>query len=317
MLDIDENGLYLSRRRLERRFPEAELVTEVADIRDPERIRDLFLRHRPLDVFHAAAHKHVPLMESAPCEAIKNNVVGTKHVAEAASLAGAQRFVYISTDKAVKPSSVMGASKRLGEEIVRTMARTSRTHFCAVRFGNVLGSAGSVVPVFRDQIATGGPVSVTHPEVRRYFMTISEAVALVLTAAYGDYGELCILDMGEQIRIVDLARNMITMAGLVPEVDIPIVFIGLRPGEKLFEELMTEEEEQTRRVSDKIFVADCPSPARDLHSRIDELAAAANAEKAERVVESLRALIPSYRPRPASDPEAGQTATERASAKSA
>ena len=248
LVDLNENGMYMLQLRLEREFPDVEVLTEVADIRDPKRLLSLFERHRPQDVFHAAAHKHVPLMEAAPCEAVKNNILGTRNVAEAADACGAERMIYISTDKAVRPSSVMGACKRVGEAVVRSMAERSLTKFCAVRFGNVLGSAGSVVLVFREQIAAGGPVCVTHPDVRRYFMTISEAVALVLKAAYADYGELCVLDMGEQMRIEDLARHMITMSGLVPGDDIRIKYTGLRPGEKLFESLLTEEEEHTHQV---------------------------------------------------------------------
>jgi FlaA1/EpsC-like NDP-sugar epimerase len=296
LVDLNENGLYLHQRSLARRYPRARIEVEIADIRDPSRMRSLFQRYRPHDVFHAAAHKHVPLMESAPCEAVKNNVGGTLHVARAADACGAERFVYVSTDKAVRPTSVMGATKRLGEEIVRSMARRSDTRFSAVRFGNVLGSAGSVVPLFREQIAAGGPVTVTDPDVRRYFMTISEAVALVLTAGYGDYGELCVLDMGEQIRIVDLARHMITMAGHVPDVDVAIEYTGLRPGEKLFEELLTEEEEGTRRVHDKIFVADCRPPAVDLDDRLEDLIATAQLEHAAGVVALLRSLVPTYLP---------------------
>jgi FlaA1/EpsC-like NDP-sugar epimerase len=261
-------------------------------------MRALFVRYRPQDVFHAAAHKHVPLMEASPCEAVKNNILGTLNVARAAEDAGAERFVFISTDKAVRPSSVMGATKRVGEKIVRAMARRSATRFCAVRFGNVLGSDGSVVPLFRRQIARGGPVTVTHPEVRRYFMTTAEAVGLVLKSAYGDYGTLCVLDMGEQLRIADLARHMITMAGLVPDVDIPIAYTGLRPGEKLSEELLTEEEEQAIRVHDKIFVAQSPPSPDDLEDRINELAVAAAAEEHERVLVLLRELVPSYMPPP-------------------
>jgi FlaA1/EpsC-like NDP-sugar epimerase len=296
MTDINENELYLLQRRLARQYPQASIVCELADIRDAERINALFEAYRPEDVFHAAAHKHVPLIEAAPCEAVKNNIVGTRHVARAADAVEVDRFVFISTDKAVRPSSVMGASKRAAEMMVRMMARGSATRFCAVRFGNVLGSAGSVVPIFREQIAVGGPVTVTDPEVRRYFMTVSEAVGLVLKAAYGDYGTLCVLDMGEQIRIVDLARHMITMSGLVPEVDIQIEYSGLRPGEKLFEELLTEEEEQTNKVSDKIFVAQSPPPPTDLEERLAEIIAAAEAEDADRVVDLLRRLIPSYQP---------------------
>jgi len=304
LVDLNENGLYLGQRSLARRYPRARIEVEVADIRDPSRLRALFERYRPQDVFHAAAHKHVPLMEAAPGEAVKNNVAGTLNVAEAADASGAERFVYVSTDKAVRPASVMGATKRLGEEIVRAMARRSSTRFSAVRFGNVLGSSGSVVPLFREQIAAGGPVTVTHPEVRRYFMTISEAVALVLTAGYGDYGELCVLDMGEQIHIVDLARHMITMAGHVPDVDVAIEYTGLRPGEKLAEELLTEEEESTRRVHDKIFVADCPPPPLDLDARLAELAAAAQLDHVPRVLFLLRELVPTYRPAPQELPDA-------------
>jgi FlaA1/EpsC-like NDP-sugar epimerase len=268
-------------------------------------------------VFHAAAHKHVPLMESAPCEAIKNNVFGTKILAEAADEFGTRRFVCISTDKAVRPTSVMGASKRVAEEIVRSMARRSQTRFCAVRFGNVLGSAGSVVPLFLQQIAEGGPVSVTHPEVRRYFMTIPEAVTLVLTAAYGEYGELCVLDMGEQIKIVDLARHLITMGGQIPDVDVKITFTGLRRGEKLSEELLTEEEERTRRVDRKIFVADCPPPAPDLDARLAELAAASDREDALHAVQILRSIVPSYRPYPREVPDSSTQAVDEAAARPA
>jgi len=296
MVDINENELYLWKRRLTRDYPDAEIAIEVADIRDSARMRAIFRRYRPQDVFHAAAHKHVPLLEAAPCEAVKNNVLGTRNVAEAALERKAERFLYISTDKAVRPTSVMGATKRVGEELVRALACDSTTKFCAVRFGNVLGSAGSVVPIFREQIAVGGPVTVTDPEVRRYFMTVSEAVALVLRAAYSDYGELCVLDMGEQIKIVDLARHMITLAGFVPDVDVPITFTGLRPGEKMYEELLTEEEERTRKVNQKILVAECPPPHRDLGRGVRELVAAALAEDDGLVVDLLRALVPSYEP---------------------
>ncbi len=294
-VDINENGLYLMQRRLERECPQLQMVAEVADIRDKQRIRALLERHRPHDIFHAAAHKHVPLMEAAPCEAVKNNILATRDLATAADACGVERFVYISTDKAVRPTSVMGASKRVGEMIVRALAARSRTRCCAVRFGNVLGSAGSVVPLFREQIAAGGPVTVTHPEVQRYFMTIGEAVGLVLQAGYGGYGALCVLDMGEQLKIVDLAKHMITMTGSVPGVDIPIVFTGLRPGDKLYEELLTEDEEQTYRGSHRIMVARCPQPPLDLDERLDALAEAAAAEDSGAVLRLLRGLVPSFR----------------------
>lgn len=294
MVDMNENGLYLRKRRFTQQHPDASIVVEVADIREEARMASLFSQHRVQDVFHAAAHKHVPLMETAPCEAIKNNVLGTRNVAVAADRSGAERFVFISTDKAVRPSSVMGATKRLGEIFVRIMDDRSTTRFCAVRFGNVLDSAGSVVPLFREQIAVGGPVTVTHPEVRRYFMTITEAVGLVLKAAYGDFGHLCILDMGEQIRILDLARHMITMCGLAPDVDIPIVFTGLRPGEKLYEELLTEAEEQTRRVDQKISVALPSPPPLDFEKRLDQLIGTARSEDPRASLEFLRELVPGF-----------------------
>ena len=296
MVDLNENEMYLHSRHLQRLYPELSLLTEVGDVRDPGRMEALFAKYRPQDVFHAAAHKHVPLMEIAPAEAIKNNVLGTRNVARAADRSGAERFVFVSTDKAVRPTSVMGASKRVAEMIVRQMARTSRTRFCAVRFGNVLGSSGSVVPLFRAQIAAGGPVTVTDPEVKRYFMTVREAVGLVLRAGYGDHGELCVLDMGEQIRILDLARHMITMVGNVPGVDVKIELTGLRPGEKLYEELLTEAEERTEPVDLRIFVARCPAPPEDLEARVDELAEAAAAEDEARVRSLLRELVPSYEP---------------------
>ncbi|HEX2164407.1 MAG TPA: nucleoside-diphosphate sugar epimerase/dehydratase [Thermoanaerobaculia bacterium] len=294
--DVDENGMYLLARRLQQLYPDAEVAAELCDVRDAARLAAVFDAHRPEDVFHAAAHKHVPLLEAAPCQAVKNNVLGTRLVAEAAIAAGAERFVMISTDKAVRPSSVMGATKRVAEMISRTFAGRSRTRFCAVRFGNVLDSAGSVVPLFREQIAAGGPVTVTHPEVRRYFMTIPEAVGLVLKAGYGDYGELCILEMGEQIRILDLARHMITMSGLAPDLEVPIVFTGLRPGEKLAEELMTEDEERAHWVAEKICVTEGPPPPRDLLARVDALVAAARAEDAGRTVALLADLVPKYQP---------------------
>ena len=296
LVDMNENGMYLLKRRLMREYTDSTVVAEVADVRDGDRVHSLFQRYRPQDVFHAAAHKHVPLMERAPGEAVKNNVLGTRNVALAAHRSGAERFVFISTDKAVRPTSVMGATKKVGEMVVRAMAKRSQTRFTAVRFGNVLDSAGSVVPLFREQIAAGGPVTVTHPDVRRYFMTIDEAVGLVLKAAYGNYGELCVLEMGEQMRILDLARHMIIMSGLAPDVDVAIEFMGLRPGEKLAEELLTEEEEQTRHIDHKIAVAESPPPPADLEERLEALARAAAAEDAEAVRAQLRRLVPSYQP---------------------
>jgi len=301
---MNENELYLGARRLQTDYPEVRIHAEVADIREPARLKRLAERYRPEQVFHAAAHKHVPLMEDAPEEAVKNNVFGTINVAVMASECGAERLVVISTDKAVRPTSVMGASKRIAELAVRQLARSSSTKVTAVRFGNVLGSAGSVVPIFKQQIQRGGPVTVTHPDCTRYFMTIPEAVGLVLLAGLGGYGELCVLDMGEPIRIADMARNLITMAGLVPGEDINIVFTGLRPGEKMYEELLTEEEEQTHEVRNRVMVAKSPAPPVDLQERLRELRRAAEVGDREAILKGLKRMVPTYRHTPAQPLEA-------------
>jgi FlaA1/EpsC-like NDP-sugar epimerase len=293
MVDLNENELYLGARRLADLHPDVEVRTAVADIRDADRLRHLGERYRPDDVFHAAAHKHVPLMEDAPEEAVKNNVFGTLNAAHMAHLCGAARFVLISTDKAVKPSSVMGATKRVAELVVRDLGRASQTRMTAVRFGNVLGSAGSVVPIFKEQIARGGPVTVTHPECTRYFMTISEAVGLTLLAGLGGYGDLCVLDMGEPIRIADLARSMIMLAGRTGE--IPVVFSGLRPGEKLSEELLTEEEEESQVVRDRIRVTRSPPPPPDLAHWLSRLQTLAASGERSGILSVLRELVPTYR----------------------
>ena len=298
MLDTNENELYVLKRRYERLFPGAEVIAEVADIRDRSRLEALFAAYRPRDVFHAAARKHVPLMESAPCEAVKTNVLGTLYLAEVAKVFGVERFVFTSTDKAVRPTSVMGATKRLGEQLLRQMGEGSKTRFFVVRFGNVLDSAGSVVPLFREQIAAGGPLTVTHPEIQRYFMTISEAVALVLRAAYGDHGPLCVLEMGEPIRILDLARQMITMAGLVPDVDIPIHFTGLRPGEKLFEELVADGEVVVKVIDHKIKIVEGVAPPSHLRAGVESLRLAAASEDNAGVRQWLHELVPEYRSLP-------------------
>lgn len=243
IFDIYENNAYDIQQELRRTHPGLELITLIGSVRDTERVNMLFETYRPEIVFHAAAHKHVPLMEDSPNEAIKNNVFGTYHVARAADCYGTKTFVLISTDKAVNPTNVMGASKRICEMIVQTMANRSATKFVAVRFGNVLGSNGSVIPLFKRQIAEGGPVTVTHPDIIRYFMTIPEAVQLVLQAgAYANRGEIFVLDMGEPVRIDDLARNLIRLSGFTPDEDIEIRYTGLRPGEKLFEEMLMDEE---------------------------------------------------------------------------
>ncbi len=243
LLDIYENNAYEIQQELRRTMPELNLVTLIASVRDSERILSIFKQYRPQIIFHAAAHKHVPLMEDSPNEAIKNNVFGTYHVAKAAAVCNAECFVLISTDKAVNPTNIMGASKRICEMIVQMMANSSKTKFVAVRFGNVLGSNGSVIPLFKKQIAEGGPVTVTHPDIIRFFMTIPEAVSLVLQAGvYADRGEIFVLDMGEPVRIDDLARNLIRLSGFEPDIDIEVRYTGLRPGEKLYEEMLMSEE---------------------------------------------------------------------------
>ncbi len=295
MVDMNENELYLRRLALAEDFPGLDLRAEVADVREAEPLRRLGLRYRPQDVFHAAAHKHVPLMEDAPAEAVKNNVFGTLNAVRMADACGAERFVLISTDKAVNPTSVMGATKRVAELVVRDLARRSRLRVTAVRFGNVLGSAGSVVPIFKRQIARGGPVTVTHPDCTRYFMTIPEACGLVLLAGLGGHGDLCVLDMGEPIRIADLAGSMITLSGHVPGEDVDIVYTGLRPGEKLCEEVLTEQEERSLVVRNRIRVTHSPAPPPDLHERMDELRRQADHGDAGGILASLRAIVPTYR----------------------
>jgi FlaA1/EpsC-like NDP-sugar epimerase len=298
LVDINENELYLGYRRLKAAYPKVDIRVEVADIRDEARLHRLARQYSPQYVFHAAAHKHVPLMEDAPEEAIKNNVLGTLNVARMAVRCGAERLVFISTDKAVRPSSVMGVSKRIGELIVRDLARSSSTRMAAVRFGNVLGSAGSVVHLFKEQIERGGPVTVTDPRCTRYFMTVSEAVGLVLLAGLGGYGDVCVLDMGEAIRIQDLATSMITMAGRIPGDEIPIVYTGLRPGEKLTEETLTEDEEKALVVRDRIKVAKSPPPPADLAEQLERLRRLAEGGDREEILATLRAIVPTYLPTP-------------------
>ncbi|MBE6919377.1 MAG: polysaccharide biosynthesis protein [Ruminococcaceae bacterium] len=243
IFDVYENNLYDIQMELQRTYPELNMAALVGSVRNTNRITSVMETYHPDIVFHAAAHKHVPLMEDSPNEAIKNNVLGTYKTAQAAAKAGVKKFVLISTDKAVNPTNIMGASKRLCEMVVQMMNRRTETEFVAVRFGNVLGSNGSVIPLFKKQIAEGGPVTVTHPDIIRYFMTIPEAVSLVLQAGYyAKGGEIFILDMGQPVRIADMARNLIRLSGYEPDVDIKIVYTGLRPGEKLFEELLMKEE---------------------------------------------------------------------------
>lgn len=255
ILDIYENNAYDIQQELIRKYPELDLVVLIASVRNKERIDSIFETYRPNIVYHAAAHKHVPLMEDSPHEAIKNNVFGTYKVAQAADRYGVGKFVLISTDKAVNPTNIMGASKRLCEMLIQSMNRSSRTNYVAVRFGNVLGSNGSVIPLFKKQIVEGGPVTVTHPDIIRYFMTIPEAVSLVLQAgAYAKGGEIFVLDMGEPVKILDLATNLIKLSGYRVGEDIQIVFTGLRPGEKMYEELLMNEEGLKETANKMIFI---------------------------------------------------------------
>ena len=255
IFDIYENNAYDIQQELLRKYPELDLVTLIGSVRNTARLDYVLGKYHPDLVFHAAAHKHVPLMEDSPNEAVKNNVFGTYKMAMAAVKYGVKKFVLISTDKAVNPTNIMGASKRLCEMVVQMMNRKSSTEFVAVRFGNVLGSNGSVIPLFKKQIAEGGPVTVTHPDIIRYFMTIPEAVSLVLQAGYyAKGGEIFVLDMGEPMKIADMARNLIRLSGYEPDVDIKIVYTGLRPGEKLYEELLMKEEGLKKTENKMIYI---------------------------------------------------------------
>jgi FlaA1/EpsC-like NDP-sugar epimerase len=272
----------------------------IADILDAPRIRSIFERFGPAVVFHAAAHKHVPMMESQPAEAIKNNILGTAQIAEMALETGVDRFVLISTDKAINPTNVMGATKRMAEIFLQALhaGNASRTKFMAVRFGNVLGSSGSVIPTFNRQIAAGGPVKVTHPDVTRYFMTIPEAVGLVLqSAAQGDGGEIFVLDMGKPVKIVDLARQLIELSGLRPDEDIEIEFVGLRPGEKLFEELSHKGENISPTNHPKImrFVSE-PLPLKEVRAQLESLTGHLNETDPNQFKLLLKTCVPEYQP---------------------
>ncbi|MBD89393.1 MAG: polysaccharide biosynthesis protein [Deltaproteobacteria bacterium] len=294
LVERAEPSLFQIHRELQSAFPDLELVPAMADVCDDERVRDIFELHGPEVIFHAAAHKHVPLMEINAGEAIKNNVFGTRTVARAADAFGSESFVLVSTDKAVNPTSIMGSTKRVAEVIVQALGQESKTRFAAVRFGNVLGSAGSVIPIFREQIATGGPVTVTHPEMVRYFMTIPEASQLVVQAgAMAEGGEIFALDMGEPVRIVDLAEDMIRLSGLDPHDDIEIVFSGVRPGEKLFEELGFDAEAMDTTGHPKIFQGKLAPIAHErVESGLTRLGACRSSQGRDQVMEALRELVP-------------------------
>ena len=297
LLEQAENALFFIERELRSSFPKVSMELLICDITDKKRVEQIFEKFRPQVVIHAAAHKHVPLMEINPGEAIKNNVVGTRIAADAADKYRVGNFVMISTDKAVNPTSIMGSSKRIAEMYIQDLNKTSATHFVTVRFGNVLGSNGSVVPVFKNQIATGGPVTVTHPEMKRYFMTIPEASQLVLqAAAMGKGGEIFVLDMGEPVKIVDLAKELITLSGFRPGEDIEIVFIGIRPGEKLFEELSIKGEDMvpTRHAKIGIWENNISLSREQLRQIIDSLIATADAQDYKSIVSAIKRIVPEY-----------------------
>lgn len=296
ILDIYENNAYDIEQELKRKLPSLNLVTLIASVRDSVRMDDIFKKYRPNIVFHAAAHKHVPLMEISPNEAVKNNIIGTYKVAKCADKYGTEKFVQISTDKAVNPTNIMGATKRVCEMIIQYFAKKSQTSFVAVRFGNVLGSNGSVIPLFKKQIEAGGPVTVTHKDIIRYFMTIPEAVSLVLQAgAYAQGGEIFVLDMGEQVRIYELAENLIRLSGYEPNKDIKIEITGLRPGEKLYEERLMEEEGLTKTANEKISIGKpIDFDESKLLSMLDRLYDEAYTESDE-IKALVKELVPTYK----------------------
>lgn len=295
LLGHGENSIYLINHELKNIYKDGPIIPIIADIRDKQQLDQIFTQYNPQVVFHAAAHKHVPLMEIQPMAAVLNNIYGTRNVADVAGRHGVERFVMISTDKAVNPTSVMGATKRVAEKVIISMNDTYDTKYITVRFGNVLGSRGSVIPLFKKQIEAGGPVTVTDPEMTRYFMTIPEASQLVLQAgAMGKGGEVFLLDMGEPVKIIDLARNMIRLSGLEPDKDIHIKITGLRPGEKKYEELLTSEEGTNRTNHTKIFEAALDTVDRDW--LIEKISTFDSCETDMDVIGVLQDIIPTYTP---------------------
>lgn len=295
IIDNYENAAYELQMELGRKHPELDVIVLIVSVQNRRKIREIFEQYKPDLVFHAAAHKYVPLMEYSPCEAIKNNVFGTMNVASEANRSGVKRMVLISTDKAVRPTNIMGASKRICEMVIQTYNQRSKTEYVAVRFGNVLGSNGSVVPLFKQQIREGGPVTVTHPDIIRYFMTIPEAVSLVLQAgAYAQGGEIFILDMGEPVKILDLAENMIRLSGLVPGEDIEIKFTGLRPGEKLYEELLIDDDNKKETANKRIFIGQpIKIDEAEFDEKMKELEKATFSED-ENIRQVVKKLVPEY-----------------------
>lgn len=299
IFDIYENNAYDIQQELKKKYPALKLEVLIGSVRNTSRIESVMELYRPDVVYHAAAHKHVPLMEDSPNEAIKNNVFGTYKTARAADKYGVKKFVLISTDKAVNPTNIMGASKRLCEMIIQTFSRYSNTEFVAVRFGNVLGSNGSVIPLFKKQMAEGGPVTVTHPDIIRYFMTIPEAVSLVMEAgALARGGEIFVLDMGEPVKIADLAKNLIRLSGYTLGVDMDIVYTGLRPGEKLYEEILTKEEGLQKTANNLIYIGK-PLEFNEVHflSQLKILEEAASNESRD-VKEIVSSIVPTYKIKP-------------------
>lgn len=297
IFDIYENNAYEIQNELKRNYPNLNLTTLIGSVRDTVRLEEVYSTYKPEVVFHAAAHKHVPLMEDSPAEAVKNNVVGTFNVASLASDYNVERFVLISTDKAVNPTNIMGATKRMCEMIIQSLDKVSETEFVAVRFGNVLGSNGSVVPLFKKQIANGGPVTLTHKDITRYFMTIPEASQLVLQAgAYAKGGEIFVLDMGEPVKIYDLAENLIKLSGFEPHKDIAIEVTGLRPGEKLYEELLMSEEGLTETKHKKIFIGKPGDfDLGDVKDKINELLRVAISGNKVVLRQRVKEFVPTYR----------------------
>jgi len=298
IFDIYENNAYAIQQELNRKNPDLDLEVLIGSVRDKKRVDMLFSEYKPDIVYHAAAHKHVPLMENSPNESIKNNVFGTWNVAEAADKHGTETFILISTDKAVNPTNIMGASKRICEMIICNFASFSDTKYACVRFGNVLGSNGSVIPLFKKQIEQGGPVTVTHKDIIRYFMTIPEAVSLVLQAgSYAKDGEIFVLDMGEPVKIDDLARNMIRLSGYEPDVDIAIEYTGLRPGEKLYEELLLSEEGLSKTENDLIFIGQLEHIDREAFEEKLAWLEAACESNSEDIRKFVMDIVPTYKPK--------------------
>ncbi len=297
ILDQDETAIFNITQEIKRNNSKNNVLPIIGDVTDKNKIDQIFEEYKPNVVFHAAAYKHVPLMEEHPDEAVKNNIIGTEIVAQAANNFGTERFVFISTDKAVNPTSVMGATKRIGEMVCNLLNKEKKTKFMSVRFGNVLNSRGSVIPTFKDQIKKRRPVEVTHPEMKRYFMMISEAVLLVMQAgSMGDGGEVFVLDMGKPIKIIDLAKDMIRLSGFEPDKDIPIVFTGIRPGEKLFEEIMSADEGISVSGHEKIFVANLSSiNEKELSDRLNSLKDSSFRGDRFSVLKTLRDIIPTYK----------------------